>query len=64
MANVVSRTLSGFGMLVLGIVLFVLSIYSSLLLLIYSIPLLILGIWILLNRGEDKIEKIKYLKGK
>jgi len=50
--------------LLLGVLLVITSIFVSMFLLIYGIPLLVIGIIILLNKKEDKIEEIKFKKQK
>ena len=51
------RVYSGLTVLFLGIVFMVLSFLVGYFLLIYGIPLLIAGVVILINSGEDKIEE-------
>jgi len=46
-------------MIVAGLIIIILSFFNSLEFLFYGIPILIMGIFILLNKKEDKIEKIK-----
>jgi len=50
--------------LLLGVLLVITSIFVSMFLLIYGIPLLVIGIIILLNKKEDKIDEIKFKKQK
>jgi len=57
--NIISRTIAGILMIIGGIVLFILSFSSSFFLLIYAIPIIILGAFLLFNKKEDVIEKIK-----
>jgi glucose dehydrogenase len=52
----------GLVFLIGGIFFIVLSILTSWWFIFYGVPLLILGIWLLLNKSEDKIEKRKDLK--
>ncbi len=65
--NIISRTISALVFLLIG---FFLSIYSlrmqvvSWILLFYSIVLIVIGIFILFNKKEDKIEEIKISKTK
>jgi len=61
--NLVSRTITGGAMIVLGLVLIGLAFFSALFILIYGIPILIIGVFIFLNKKEDKIEQIKKMKG-
>lgn len=53
---------SGIAVLFLGVVLVIVSLYTSLFLLIYGIPLFIIGLVIILNDKEDRIEQIVYKK--
>lgn len=62
--NTVSRTISGSVMIVIGLFLIGISYRAKFIPLIYGIPLLILGFFILFNKKEDKIEQIKYAGGK
>jgi uncharacterized membrane protein HdeD (DUF308 family) len=63
MSNLTSRMLSGLGLIILGVFLVVLSWYSEqYFILFYGIPSLILGIWLIFNNKEDKIEQIKGAK--
>ena len=57
----ISQYITGIVMIFLGMVLSALVIFYRHLvwLLIYAIPLIIIGIVILLNKKEDKIEEIK-----
>jgi hypothetical protein len=63
--NLISRTITGIAMISLGFFLIGLSFFIEIpyVALIYGIPVLILGIFILFNKKEDKIEKIKSRKG-
>jgi hypothetical protein len=60
------RALGGLIFLGLGIIVFALSflggIRTALGLMIYSVPLMILGLVILFNKNEDRIEKVRHLK--
>ena len=49
-------------MIVLGLILIVIS-FKEVWILIYGIPIFIIGIIILFNFSEDKIEEIKKVKG-
>ena len=62
--NTVSRTITGIAFIVLGIALIVVSFWAHYVTLIYGIPLFILGFFILFNKKEDEIEKIKMKGGK
>jgi len=59
--NTLSRTLTGGIMVVIGVVLIVVSLFNVLWVLIYGIPILIFGLFILFNKSEDKIEQRKDL---
>ena len=62
--NLVSRTITGGAISLTGLGLFIASFFRGLLfLLLYAIPLLILGIIIFFNKKEDEIEKIKMNPG-
>ncbi|MFW6233198.1 MAG: hypothetical protein ACOC3Z_00885 [Nanoarchaeota archaeon] len=58
--NLISRTITGGGMILIGVLLLVFSFFDNFSFLIYSIPLLIIGFIIFLNKKEDEIEKIKF----
>ena len=60
--NKLSRTLSGIGLIVFGFVLILFAIIEEIWLLIYGLPSLIIGVFILFNKNEDKIEQIKQKK--
>lgn len=64
MKMVFSRFLIGTLFLIFGIFFIILSIFTVWIMVFYGIPFLILGIVILLNENEDKIEKRKDLKEK
>ena len=57
--NTISRTITGVLAILLGLFLIVLAIFKELWILIYGIPILIIGIFIFFNKKEDDIEKIK-----
>jgi len=57
--NFVSRTITGIIMIVGGLVLTIFSFIKSFFFLFYSIPILIIGVFIFLNKKEDDIEQIK-----
>jgi len=59
MSNLTSRVISGSVAIIIGLGLTIASVVSSYFLLIYSIPVLLIGIWLIFNKKEDKIEKIK-----
>jgi len=56
----ISRSAGGYSITFFGIFLILISIWFGLVWLIYGVSLLIIGILILLNKNEDKIEKINY----
>ncbi|MBU1177293.1 hypothetical protein KKH96_02500 [Patescibacteria group bacterium] len=57
--NTISRTITGIVAIILGLLLIVFSIFKDLWILIYGIPVFIIGIFIFFNKKEDNIEKIK-----
>lgn len=57
--NIVSRTITGILMIVVGLVLIIVSFFNLWFLLIYGIPLFIIGFFVLFNKKEDYIEPIK-----
>ena len=62
-----SRLITGIAMVVGGLFLIILSFFIKevpWVALIYGIPILIIGVFILLNKKEDKIEQIKKAGGK
>ncbi len=62
-----SRLITGIVMIVGGLFLIILSFFvkeASWVALMYGIPILIIGVFILLNKKEDKIEQIKQAGGK
>ena len=61
--NTLSRTITGIIMIFGGIALIVFSFFKSIFILIYGIPVLIIGLFIFFNKKEDEIEKIKKMKG-
>jgi|TARA_B100002003_G_scaffold133604_1_gene123696 membrane-bound ClpP family serine protease len=56
--NTLSRTITGILTIILGSVLTIIGFYQYSVL-IYGIPIFIIGIFILFNKKEDNIEKIK-----
>ena len=62
--NTLSRTISGTLLVVIGLFLMVFAPKAHFVTLIYGIPILILGFFILYNKREDSIEERKDLKGK
>ena len=59
-----SQLIIGIVFIVGGVALTILSFFAGLFILIYGLPLLILGIVILLNQKEDVVEPIKKRGGK
>jgi membrane-bound ClpP family serine protease len=56
-----SRLITGLLFLIAGIVFIILAVTISWIMLIYGIPFFLIGLFILLNKNEDKIEKRKDL---
>ena len=52
----ISRLITGIFLIATGLVLIAVSFFESFFILIYGVPILFVGIWILFNRSEDKIE--------
>ncbi len=59
--NLVSRTITGIVLIVIGLGLIVAGPFAHFITLIYGIPVLIIGLFILFNKHEDKIEERKDL---
>ncbi len=57
--NVLSRTITGGVMILMGFILVCVALLKVIWVLIYGVPILIIGFFILLNKKEDKIEEIK-----
>jgi len=55
--------ISGILVMLLGLILVVASLFTTLFLLIYGIPIFLIGLFIFFNRKEDKIEEVNYKKG-
>lgn len=60
--NTISRTITGIASIILGLVIIYFSFDSTLWLLAYGIPIIVIGIFILFNKKEDDIEKIRRKK--
>lgn len=60
--NVLSRTITGIVLIILGIILISVSVKESWVL-IYGIPIILIGFFILFNKKEDKIESRRDVKG-
>jgi len=62
--NIVSRTIAGAVMVFAGAVLIILPFFLSensiFFTWIYGIPIFVIGLFILFNKKEDEIEKIKF----
>ena len=59
----ISRLITGVGMLVVGVALAITFIFVAVsVLLFYAVPVFIIGLFILFNKKEDEIEKIKWKK--
>lgn len=56
------QAITGGAIITFGLILIFITIMETILTLIYSIPIIIIGIVILLNKKEDIIEKIKWKK--
>lgn len=56
------QTITGTALILVGLILFVVTIMETLITLIYAVPIIIIGIVILLNKKEDVIERIKKIK--
>jgi len=54
-----SRLVWGWVLMAFGLILILVSSYTHYISLIYGIPIFLIGIFILLNKDEDRIEKIK-----
>lgn len=57
--NLISRTITGILTIMLGVFLTAIAIFSEIWILIYGVPILIIGFFILFNKKEDVIEGIK-----
>jgi len=57
--NTLSRTITGIIGCIAGIFLIIMSFFESYFLLLYGIPVLLIGVFILFNKKEDTIEQIK-----
>ncbi|MFH1359088.1 MAG: hypothetical protein ABIH37_04320 [archaeon] len=56
--NTISRTITGWAMIIVGAVLIIAGFFV-IIPLFYGIPILILGFFVLFNKKEDDIEEIK-----
>tara|TARA_Y100000310_G_C20391059_1_gene672790 strand:+ start:28 stop:222 length:195 start_codon:yes stop_codon:yes gene_type:complete len=57
--NILSRTITGSVLIISGIGLSILSFFESFFILIYGIPSIAIGVYVLFNKKEDDIEQIK-----
>ncbi|NQU79325.1 hypothetical protein HQ545_06180 [Candidatus Woesearchaeota archaeon] len=57
--NTLSRTITGIIAIALGSLLTIIGLFGVIVALIYGIPILIIGLFILFNKKEDEIEKIR-----
>jgi len=64
MSNFISRTITGILVIALGIFLIAIAIIHDIWVLLYGIPIFLIGFFILFNKKEDKIEEIKNSKEK
>lgn len=62
--NTLSRTITGFVLIIIGIIMITLSWLTSFITLIYGIPLFLIGLFIIFNKKEDEIELRKDLNNK
>lgn len=60
----ISQLIIGTIFIIGGVILTVVAFFASLFILIYGLPILIIGLFILLNRKEDLVEPIKKRGGK
>lgn len=58
--NTLSRTITGGAMIIVGLILICVAFFKVIWVLIYGVPILIIGLFIFFNKKEDKIEEIKY----
>jgi len=55
----VSRKITGGILIISGLILIILSVYTQFVTLIYGMLILVIGTFIFFNRKEDEIEKIR-----
>ena len=58
------REIYGVFITAFGAILIIISLYTSLFILIYGIPIFIIGLLISINKKEDKIEEVNYMEDK
>ena len=57
--NLISRLVTGIVTIKISLIVFVAGFFTEFLLWIYAVPLFVIGVFILFNRSEDKIEPRK-----
>jgi membrane-bound ClpP family serine protease len=57
--NFISRTITGGILIIIGLILTILSVYTQGVTLFHGIPILIIGFFIFFNKKEDEIEQIR-----
>jgi uncharacterized membrane protein HdeD (DUF308 family) len=57
MTNLTSRTITGIIMTLAGIALIVVSFFSTYSFIVYGVAVLLVGLFIMFNKNEDKIER-------
>ena len=62
--NTISRTITGILTILLGLFLIIIAIFKEFWLLIYGVPIFVIGFFIFFNKKEDDIEEIKGHKNK
>ena len=62
--NNTSRTITGTILFLMGLIITIISSFTSFIFLIYGIPLMIVGVFIFFNKKEDQIEQIKSYSNK
>ena len=62
--NNTSRTITGTILFLMGLIITIISSFTSFIFLIYGIPVMIVGVFIFFNKKEDQIEQIKSYSNK
>ena len=57
-----SRLIAGWAFMLLGIIFIILSIFVGWWMVFYGVPFFVVGLVLLLNKNEDKIEQRKDIK--
>jgi uncharacterized membrane protein len=57
--NGLSRKLTGSLLVLAGLIICIVSFFTSFFILIYGIPIVIIGFFVFFNKKEDEIEQIK-----